>query len=95
MERYLVITNTSGKDEVEYVLIKDVVASGIEYALISHPDQEERMVIVDTGNGLTLSKKFKKLDYSEQHELLLLLDFISKKQTIRLKHRFVKDVALK
>jgi hypothetical protein len=94
MERYLVITNVTGHDEIEYLLVTDVVSAGIEYALFSHPDNQERMTIVDNGDGLVLEKKLKNLDYSEQHELALLLDFISKKQTNRLKHRFVKDVAL-
>jgi hypothetical protein len=94
MERYLVITNTAGHDDVEYLVVTDIVNTGVLYMLMSHPKHEERMTIMDTGDGLVLQKKFKKLDYSEQHELALLLDFIGKKQTIKLKHRFVKDVAL-
>jgi hypothetical protein len=94
MEKYFIITNVAGHDNIGYTLVVDMIDTGIRYRLLDHPTNEERMVVIDTGNGLILQKKFKKLDYTEQYELSLILEFMNKPRSIRRKHRFVKDVAL-
>jgi hypothetical protein len=94
MEKYLVISNVSGRDEIEYVIEKQTENGITTYRLRNHSDNKKLLCAYDTGEEVLFTKKFKKLNYTEIYEVRILLDFMNKSETVKSKHRFVKDEAL-
>lgn len=94
MEKYLVITNTSSKDEIEYVIEREVNNKEVVFTLRHHDTNDIALRITDTGDGLIFGKKIKQTDYSKQTQILILLDFMNRLENIKLYYRFVKDQSL-
>jgi len=101
-KKTFVVLNEDGEHEYD-ISVKDT-DEGTEMTLsLSHSHTwtessrgEERISLLDDGNGILLSHKVKRMDYAEAFELMLLLNFNRNfdKELAGLKYRVMEAIPL-